>query len=201
MISMPRTQRLAVLSLLLFTLSATESSAQFGGRGGMGGMGGPRGGSRDQSNSQDSRIRPPQQDNDSYEQIDYRLSLLEDDLHLQPSQRAPWESFASRVRAFATDIARARARGMTSSAGAGGSPGRGGILYIEQAADTARNRVTALEDIAVAAKGLYATLTPSQATLADMRMATIVAPQPRVDAQSGNANNLPDLGSSGRPPR
>ena len=115
--------------------------------------------------------------------------------HEQPGQRGPWDVFATKVRAYAGDIARARARGATVTATSGG-----GLRHIDLATDTARNRVTALEDIATAAKVLYAGLTPNQATLADMRIPTIVAPQRRPAAPPDAGYNLPDLGSSGRTP-
>lgn len=193
-----RAQLLVAIATLVFALGATASYAQFGGRGGLGGVfGGARGGSRDQGNRQDNRInRPVQQENNSYEQMEYRLSLLEEDLHLQPNQIASWESFAGKVRAYAGDLARERARAMTPPSG--GSTGSGGVRHIEQAADSARNRATALDDIAAATKTLYAGLTPDQKQLADVRIVTIVAPQPRAIPGQGSGSNLPDLGSSSR---
>ncbi len=182
-------QPLAALVLALFTLAAADSRAQFGNRGKMEGA---RPGNRDQGQS----VRPQQPDYDAYEQIDYRLSLLEEDLRLLPRQRVPWDAFAGKVRAFASDVARARTRAIAVSASAGA-----GIRYIEHATDAARNRVTALEDIAIAAKALYASLDPGQISLADMRMPTIVAPQPRSGPPSNTVNNPPDSGSSVRPPR
>jgi len=193
-----RGQLLAGIATLVFALGATDSYAQFGGRGGLGGVfGGSRGGNRDQGNRQDNRInRPAQQESDSYEQMEYRLSLLEEDLHLQPNQSAAWESFAGKVRAYAGDLARVRARAMTPPSGSG--TGSGGVQHVEQAADAARNQATALDEIAAAAKTLYAGLTPDQKQLADVRIVTIVAPQPRVLPGQGSGPNLPDLGSSGR---
>ena len=44
----------------------------------------------------------------------------------------------------------------------------------DRAVDSARNRLTALEDIAAAAKALYAGFTPSQQSVADPTLATIV---------------------------
>ena len=193
-----RAQLLVGVVTFVFALAATDSFAQFGSRGGPGGMsGGSRGGNRDQGNSQDNRNnRPVQQESDTFEQMEYRLSLLEEDLHLQPEQHASWESFAGKVRAYASDLARARARAMTPPSG--GDTGSGGVQHIEQAADSERNRATALDDIAAAAKTLYAGLKPDQKMLADVRIATIVAPQPRAIPGSGSGSNLPDLGSSVR---
>ena len=182
-------QLLAALILVLFTVAAADSHAQFGNRGR---MDGGRAGNRDQANP----IRPQQPDYDAYEQIDYRLSLLEEDLRLQPGQRAPWDAFAGKVRAFANDVARAKTRPLAVSGSAGA-----GIRYIEQATDAERNRVTALEDIAIAAKALYGSLNQNQISLADMRMPTIVAPPPRSGPPPSTANNLFDPASGTRPPR
>ena len=185
-----RTSHIATLTLIVVcSLAATDSNAQFGGRG-------SRGGNRDQSTGQSNRNVPqPRPDYESYEQIEYRLSLLEDDLRLQPGQRGPWDAFAAKERAYASDSARARARGATAAATAGGD-----LRHIDLATDAARNRVTALEDIAAASKALYAGLNPNQVTLADLRIPTIVAPQPRPAASSSAGYNLPDLGSSSRTP-
>jgi hypothetical protein len=182
----------AVVVALALALCTADALAQFGGRGG-------RGGNRDQGGSQDSRSnRPALQESDTLEQMEYRLSLLEEDLRLQPTQTAAWDSFAGKVRAFLGDLARARARAMASPSG---GESVSGVRRIEQAADDARNRATALDDIAAAAKALYATLTPDQRLLADVRFATIVAPQPRASPAQAGAANLPDLGSGGRAPR
>ena len=181
--------------LLVFALGATDCLAQFGGRSGRGGQGGMSGGSRGADRDQD--FRPTRPDVESLEQVDYRLSILEEDLRLNPTQRTPWDSFAGKVRAYAGDIARARARMANAPLTGGG----GGVQHIEQAADDARNRATALDDIAVAAKTLYATLSPEQKYLADSRIATLIAPQPRTTPAQANGANLPDLGATGRVPR
>jgi hypothetical protein len=190
-----RARLLPAVTALVFALVATESCAQFGGMGGMGGR--SRGGGRDQGYSQDYRnYRPAPQDSDSYEQTEFRLQLLEEDLHLQSAQQPAWEAFAGRVRAYAGDLARARARAMTPLSG--GEAGANGVQHIEQAAESARNRATALDDIAGAAKTLYAGLKPEQKMLADVRIATIIAPPPRAVPGSAGGADLPDLGGGGR---
>ena len=189
-----RAQLLAAVATLALALGAADCHAQFGGRGGL--FGGSRGGNRDQSNSQGNK-QPAQPEQDAYELTEYRLSLMEEDLHLQPGQRTAWESFADKVRAYAGDLARERARAMASPAA--GDAASGGLQHIEQAADAARNHATALDDIAAAAKALYAGFTPEQIKLADLRIATIIAPPPRAAGRSNaSSDNLPDLGSSGR---
>jgi hypothetical protein len=190
-----RIQLLSGIMLLVFAAGATDCLAQFGGRGSRGGQGGMSGGAR--GDNRDQEIRPGRPDLESLEQVDYRLSILEEDLRLNPTQRTPWDSFANKVRAYAGDIARARAR----IANAPLTGGATGVQHIEQAADDARNRATALDDIAIAAKTLYAALTPEQKYLADSRIATIVAPPPRTTPAQANGANLPDLGAGGRVPR
>jgi LTXXQ motif family protein len=186
------------LTTLALVLSTVDTFAQFGSRGGMGG--GSRGGrGNDGGNSENRSNRQPQPDVNSYEQIEYRLSLLEEDLKLKQAQVAPWNSFAERVRAYAGDLARERARAMTMSST--GGTATDGIKHIEQAADSARNRATALDDIAAAAKALYASLTPEQKMLADTRVVTIIAPLPRAATATASGSGLPDLGSSSRPQR
>jgi hypothetical protein len=193
-----RTRLLVWLTTLALAFGAADTFAQFGSRGGMGGMGGMSGGSRgghgNSGGNSDKTNRQPQVDPNSYEQIEYRLSLLEEDLKLQQGQVAAWNTFADRVRAYAGDLAREHARAMTVSST--GSTAVGGIEHIEQAADSARNRATALDDIGAAAKTLYAGLTPDQKMLADARIVTFVAPPPRVTPGSDSGSNLPDLGSS-----
>jgi hypothetical protein len=190
-----RTQLLVGIMLLTFTIAATDCLAQFGGRSNRGGMGGTPSGSRGENRDQESRLLRP--DLESTEQLDYRLSLLEEDIRLQPTQHLQWDSFAAKVRAFAGDIARARARTANSPL----NSGIGGIQHIENAAEDARNRATALDDLAIAAKSLYAVLTPEQRFLADQRMATLVAPSPRITPAQANGANLPDLGAAPRTPR
>ncbi len=124
---------------------------------------------------------------------------MEEDLHLQPDQRPLWDSFAGKVRTYASDLARARARARTPPATDGGAAS--GVQFVEQTADEARNRATALDDIAIAAKSLYSGLAPNQRVLADARIVTLVAPQSRAGPGPDNVSNLPDLGSRNRQQR
>jgi uncharacterized protein YdeI (YjbR/CyaY-like superfamily) len=53
--------------------------------------------------------------------------------------------------------------------------GRGSVTQqLNRIVDTARNRLTALEDIAQAAQALYAKLTPEQQPAADPRLANLI---------------------------
>lgn len=191
---MNKRKLLQVFGAACVALPAGSSLAQFGGPGGPGGVfGGRRGGDRDDFGRKGPPPRPVQQE-ESYELIEYRLMLLEEDLQLRAPQREAWQAFAERVRAYAGDLARDRARTMQPSAGAAG----GGVQHIEQAVDAARNRLTALEDVAAVAKSLYAVLSTEQKMLVDSRVATIVAPRPRTGTAAGVGNSAPDLSSGGR---
>ena len=189
---------LLLTTLLSICMLVPDAYAQFGGIGGMGGnrsgrMGGRNSGDS-QSGSRDSRNERPvtAPDASSYEQTEYRLSLLEDDLHLTPDQSAAWLSFSSKARTYAGDLARERARGLRMGSANTAQPS--GLQHLGQVVDAARNRLTALEEVESSAKAFYQTLTPEQKILADMRIPTIVAPRPI--APKGGNDNLPDIGSN-----
>jgi uncharacterized protein HemX len=147
-------------------LTALEASAQFGG-GGMPG-GGMRGGRNRPDGSATNQQRPLVQDN-SPEQLEDRLGMLEEDLRLSAEQRVAWQSYADKIRALINDIGRERERGPL------GGAQMSALSQIDRVVDAARNRLTALEDIATAAKTLYAGLSPQQKVVADPRLATIVS--------------------------
>ena len=48
------------------------------------------------------------------------------------------------------------------------------VQQIDGIVDSARNRLTALQDIAASAKALYETLSPEQKPVADARLATTI---------------------------
>jgi len=136
---------------------------------------------------------------DISELIEFRLQSLQEDLRLSPGQERVWEPYADRVRALAADIVRERSRARTGEQ-------QTAPQQVDHALDVARNRLTALEDIAVSAKALYAALLPEQRLLADSRFATIVP----VIAGTSQASAAPDPmsrsrpgpdGGYGRPPR
>ena len=198
--------QLALPLAILFsaTLVISDAEAQSGGIGGI--FGGGRSGrssrgSDGQGSNRESRnertVAMP--DSNSYELIEYRLSLFQEDLKLKPEQNDAWQSFANKTRAYAGDLARERAKAMRTATGA--ATPAGALQHIAEAVDAAQNRVTALQDVESSAKVLYQTLTPEQKVLADMRIPTIVAPRPASPAGGGTGNNLPDLGSGSRPSR
>lgn len=167
------------LPALLATLALTNAHAQFGGSmgGGMGGgMGdGPPGGGRGPRSESQGKAneRHEMPDPASPEQIAYQLDLLEDELQLAPPQQGLWQNFKARSLAYARDVQRERNRGLRI---AQGRP-QPGAAYLNQVLDTARNRLTALEDVDDATRRLYQALTPPQATALDTRLPYIIEPR------------------------
>ncbi len=105
---------------------------------------------------------------DTADLVEYRLAMLQEDLKLSPGQENAWLSYADKVRALVSDITKERGRGQNAGMQ------MDGLQQVDHAVDVARNRLTALEDIASAAKALYGGLTPQQKSLADSRFATII---------------------------
>jgi hypothetical protein len=159
--------KVARTALLLFltgitALPAPPSMAQFRG-GGMRGGGG-RDGAADSGKGQRSDLlqnAPVQTEVVMYE--------LHEDLKLTPAQQPAWQFYADKLQAMASDLARERARARAQS-----GPPSNALQQFERTLDAARNRLTALEDIAAAAKSLYDSLTPEQKSIADSRLATII---------------------------
>ena len=92
---------------------------------------------------------------------------LHEDLKLTPQQEPLWEAYLDKIRALGNDLARER-RPLGSAAG-------NVAQQIDRIVDTARNRLTALEDIGQAAKDLYAKLTPEQQPAANPRLANLMS--------------------------
>jgi hypothetical protein len=69
------------------------------------------------------------------------------------------------------------------------------LQRIDRAVDMARDRLTAIEDIALAAKSLYARLTPEQQQVADPRLANIIA----LPLAAGAFRAGPDRGAGRKP--
>lgn len=163
-----------ILSAIAFVFLASESLAQFRGGGpGRGERGAGRAGAAGATKNPDQAVRPARAD--LFEQL---LENLQDDLKLSREQMNAWASYADKVRALASDIARERQRGEATM--------KMNVLQrVDHSVDVARDRLTAMEDIASAVKALYAVLTPEQRLTADPRLATLV---PFTDGiRSGNS--------------
>jgi hypothetical protein len=134
---------------LLLAGVATTALAQFGGRR-------RRDGGEQKKAGEEPRVN----------QIEVTLHEFHEDLKLADAQEPAWESYVEKLRALARDVAReTRAR----------PPQLGLAERIDRIVDSARNRLTALEDIAQSAKALFAGLTPEQQKMADPRLANIIA--------------------------
>ncbi len=178
---------------LVIAVGESNSFAQFGGRGIGGIFGGtPRGG---RGNTQNRGNSVPRLTPDSYEQTEHGLAVMEMDLRLTPQQKEAWQSFADKVRVYASDLSRERARtGIPVSEGTA----IGGLQHIDLITDGARIRVKELEDIRTAASTLYATLSPDQQKIADTRIVTLITPPSGPTGGPGDSN-FSGLGSTTRP--
>ena len=170
------------LSLLLtLALISGLCSAQFGG-----GMGGGMGGRR--RGSTQSSQRPPANEAQNlctlgqvnadavpFDLVDTRLMMLEADLQPSKEQQPGWQDLTKHIRAYAAEIERQHSPNTRDNATSYQSIDS--IKYITLTVNRSRNRYTLLENIETSFKRLYKTLTPSQKTLVDMRISSIVAPQ------------------------
>ena len=90
---------------------------------------------------------------------------LHEDLKLTPVQEPLWETYLEKVRLLGNDLAREHVQQPS---------GRTVPQQIDRIVDVARNRLAALEDIAQAAKDLYAKLEPEQQPAANPRLANLM---------------------------
>jgi len=109
--------------------------------------------------------------------LEVTVQELHEDLKLTAEQEPLWQAYVDKVRALGNDVARERGR---RPAQASNVP-----QQIDRMVDAARNRLTALEDIAQAAKALYAKLSPEQQPAADPRLANLMAMPLSADAPRG----------------
>ena len=138
-------------------LAALPAAAQYGGRrrGGMGGNGGQKGGGGPEGGKEPTQV------------LETTLHEFHEDLKLTGEQETLFERYAESIRALGRDVQRDR----SSSASAAKLEV---MQRIERNVDAMRNRLAAVEEIADAAKALYARLRPEQQTLADPRLATLM---------------------------
>jgi len=178
---------LAAFVFISSFLLVPDVYAQFGGGGGMGGsMGGGRSGAPpgERGKACDTGERaeagkgpmgnPPAPM--SREQLQYQLDALQADLRLAPEQAAQWQPFAERVLALEADLSRQRSRSISASDMEPKGQAADGIRQVARAVDTARNRLTALEDIEASNRALYQSLQPDQKTMANARLGAFLAP-------------------------
>ena len=123
--------------------------------------------------------------------MQFRLETLEEDLRLLPEQRSAWLAYRERVLKMAEDAQRAARMVLGGEMAA---PKR-----LDQLADVARDRLTAIEDIVDAGKNLYAILTPAQKSVADRRMAAPVMALAGVEPTSGARSGSRGGGEPAKP--
>lgn len=142
-----------LLALLGGALVADRAFAQFGrrARGSMGGGGAAEG-----------KAKP-----EATPVLEVTLHELEEDLKLVPEQQPLFDAYAETLRGLANDVARQRQRSAKAASATL-------VERIDRNVDTLRNRLTAVEDIAQAAKALYVKLNPDQQRVADPRLATLM---------------------------
>jgi hypothetical protein len=163
------------MALLVGFVMATAASAQYpGGRGGPGGPTGGRGaGERAGEPPAGMRSAPSAAmplNLGAFVQV--QLDQLEDELKPTPAQSAAWIAYAERVGKFANDIVRSQfeARAARTAPATATAPEQLG-----QIADGMRNRLKAVDEIVALGTALYATLTPEQKAVADLRLSQTVA--------------------------
>lgn len=151
-------------ALALILAAATPALAQFGGR--------RRGGAQMDKAEKGGA--------ESVNPLEVTVEELRQDLKLTAEQEPVWQSYVDKLRALAGDVARERNR----RTAAGGSVPQ----QIDRIVDAARNRLTALEEVADSAKALYAKLAPEQQPAADPRLANLMTmPLAANDAPRGRA--------------
>jgi hypothetical protein len=120
-------------------------------------------------------------------QVSFRLLQLGEALKLQPAQAGPWQSFSGRVRALAGEISVERGLSMDLRPGADSSAALG-MKHIDQALKVAHERLSAIEDVQVAAQALYKVLTSEQQAIADSGIPSVVVPRPIAPVGASAAN-------------
>jgi hypothetical protein len=111
-------------------------------------------------------------------------------LHLTPRQQVLWDAFQTRIGDLMAD----RIRGYVNT-----PSGRTAVQQIDSKVDTVRNRLAAMEDIADAAKALYASLDQKQKETADLRLAATVPALYSGFGENAGGSDSPDRGRRSGP--
>jgi len=115
--------------------------------------------------------------------IEVTLHEFYEDLKLSAGQEGAWDAYVKGIRALMNDIVRERVQREKAQIGV--------LQRVDRVVDMARDRLTAVEDIAISAKALYARLTPEQQQVADPRLANIMA----IPLAAGAARAGPERGA------
>ena len=167
---MKRRIRLALAAGILL-LAANEAGAQFGGGGFPGGGTGRRGGARGSAGDSGKSAQRPSQPEARADVFQTTLEELRVDLKLDAAQQSAWNSYTGKLAALMSDLIRERNRSLPGVAAAP----QGAPQQLDRIVMTAQNRATAIEDVAAAAKALYAMLSPEQKSVADARLAGVTS--------------------------
>jgi LTXXQ motif family protein len=161
----------SALTVLLAAVAMISSAAFAQYPGGHGGLPGTRGGMGGGQAAQGPGKTRDQSATDTLSAsgapVLVQLDKLEDDLKLAPQQRAAWNAYADKVLRLADDMTRSRFAARTSTRLTEATA----VQQLDQLAGSARNRLTAVEEIVEAGKALYATLTSEQKAIADRKLA------------------------------
>jgi len=182
---------LAILGALLV---AAQAQAQFGGGplgrgGGDGSSGRGRHGRPAEAGTPD---RPAAQgQNYLMDQLQRQLAEAHDKLKLRPDQEALWDAYAEKTVALMADQLRAPPETPKDQV-------QSATAQIERRVDVVRNRLAAMEEIADAAKRLYAKLDPGQRTQADQWLPPTV-PELYSSLWQGSSGGRPGPGGRGGP--
>jgi hypothetical protein len=185
----------AVVLAAVLAFAAGDVMAQFGGGfpgggGRRGGMGGGMGGGQSGQSGRGERTAPNSQAGPGQQQV--LLHELETDLKLTPTQVPAWNAYLDKINALAADAARDSVRARSAAQ-------LSAMQQFDRALDSARNRLTALEDAAAAAKTFYISLNDEQKAIADARMAKLL---PAAGAGEGRQpGNLPERQPGSAPER
>jgi len=118
------------------------------------------------------------------EQSGRQLSDAQRQLRITAAQLAAWDAYAASVGALVGDLSRFDAEPLSETS----------VQRVDRRVDRARNRYTALENVADAMRGLYATLSDEQRATADR---ILVGTLPSI--YEGNPFGGADAGSPRQP--
>lgn len=124
------------------------------------------------------------------EQMRMQLNSVRSALKLTPAQNPLWQTYEDRVTDLLSDLSRS----------ANPPAGENAVRQIDRKVDTVRNRLAAMEDLADAAKKLYAGLSREQMEVADRILAGTV-PALYSGQPSSFRGDEPRPGGEGRPSR
>jgi hypothetical protein len=154
-------RRLFLGAALLGALSLAamgEAGAQLGGSGGgMGRRGGGGGSPRDSGGERSEATRLSANDQIRMQLTNTRLALK-----LSSEQNPAWQSYEDKVIGLISEQPQ--------------SPGDGAVKQIDRNAELLRGRLAAMQDLAYAAKDLYAILSDDQKAVAERMLGATVPP-------------------------